>query len=176
MTCKGGKAASVNKGLNLLPMYSLGFFSGIRIEEIERMRWEMIDWSEGEIRLPATITKTRRPRTVEILPALRVAIEADAVTSGEIVSPVNLRLRREELLRLAGVKAKRNGLRHSFATYHAAKHRDPGSLQMMLGQQTPSVLFKHYIAAVRRTDAERYFKLVPPFDTLKEAGAASLPA
>ena len=138
------------------------------------MKWEMIDWEEGEIRLPAEITKTGMPRNIEIFPALRAAIESDAPSSGEIVSPVNLRLRREKLLSLAGVKSKRNGLRHSFASYYAAQHRNPGKLQTLLGQETPSVLYKHYVTAVRRTDAERYFKLVPPFDTPKGAEAASL--
>ena len=157
-TAKVLNAAYANRDLNLLSMYALGFFSGIRIEEIERMKWEMVDWEEGEIRLPSAITKTGMPRNIEISTALRAAIGSDALSSGEIVPPVNLRLRREKLLILAGVENRRNVLRHSFASYHAAKHRDPGLLQLILGQQTPSVLFKHYINAVRRTDAERYFR------------------
>ena len=151
--------AAEKKRLGLLGMYAVAFFSGVRIEEIGRMRWEMVAWDEGEIRLPAEITKTGMPRNIEIVDALRSWIEDDAPTTGTVVSPTNLRLRREKLFELAEVPRKRNALRHSFASYHAALHRDPGALQMLLGQQTPSVLFKHYIQAVPRVNAEAFFAL-----------------
>jgi integrase len=169
-------AAYSNPDLGLLPMYAIGLFSGVRIEEIGRMKWEMIDWAEDEIRMPAEITKTGAPRNITISTALSAALKKDAPASGEIVSPVNLRLRRQKLLALAGVTNKRNALRHSFATYHAAKYRNPEDLQLLLGQETPSVLFRHYIAAVKRADAERYFKLLPPYSVQKGATADTLPA
>ena len=62
---------------------------------------------------------------------------------------------------------KRNALRHSFASYHAAKHRNPGALQMLLGQETPSIMFRHYIAAVSKREADIFFNLRPPFQPRK---------
>src|ERR1022692_633120 len=56
------ETAAVHAELGLLPMVALCLFSGVRIAEVQRMNWEMIDWSEGEIRLPGSITKTRSPR------------------------------------------------------------------------------------------------------------------
>jgi integrase len=168
-------AASENCDLGLLPMYAIGLFSGVRVEELEALTWEMIDWDEGEIRLPGQITKTRMPRNIEIFPALRATLRKHLHEKGPIVCSVNLRLRRQKLIKAAKISNKRNALRHSFASYHAAKYRDPGRLQMLLGQETPSVLFRHYIAATRRTDAERYFKLRPPFAPLKEAEEAPRP-
>jgi integrase len=153
------KTANEHKELGLLPMYAIALFSGVRIEEIGRMNWEMVNWSEGEIRLPSAITKTNQPRNIEICDALRSWIGTHAPVTGLIVSPVNLRLRREKLFALAKVSKRRNALRHSFASYHAALFRDPGALQLLLGQQTPNVLFKHYIQAVSRADARAFFQL-----------------
>lgn len=169
-------AAFAHPDLGLLPMYALGFFAGIRIEELSCMKWEMIDWEEGEIRLPGEITKTGEPRNPEISATLKAALCDTAPTTGEIVSPINLRLRRKRLHTLAGVTGKRNALRHSFATYHAAKYRNPQELQVLLGQETPSVLFKHYVTAVRKKDAERYFMLLPPYVPPKAATADAPPA
>jgi integrase len=168
-------AAFAYPDLGLLPMYALGFFAGIRIEELIRMKWEMIDWDEREIRLPGEITKTGEPRNPDISPTLKAALCDTAPSAGEIVSPINLRLRRKKLHTLAGVTSKRNALRHSFATYHAAKYRKPQDLQVLLGQETPSVLFKHYITAVRKKDAERFFMLLPPYAPPKEATADAPP-
>ncbi len=155
------ETATAHPELDLLPMYAIALFSGVRIEELRRMKWEMIHWSEGEIRLPAEITKTRNPRNIEIFDSLRAWIGRNPVSEGMVVASVNLRLRREKLFLLAGVIRKRNALRHSFASYYAAARRDPGALQLLLGQETPSVLFKHYITATTRKDAEAFFNVVP---------------
>ncbi len=125
------ETAALRPELDLLPMYSVALFSGVRVEELGRMRWEMIDWEEGEIRLPAEITKTGSPRNIEICDALRWWLEGSASREGALFSPTNLRQRREKLLSLAEVPAKRNALRHSFASYHAAKLRNPGLLQLL---------------------------------------------
>ena len=151
-----------NEDLGLLPMYATALFAGIRIEELRRMTWAMIDWDEGEIRLPGSITKTGMPRNVEIFQALRAWMHDVKKEDGPLVSPPKLRSRRESLRELAEVPSKRNALRHSFASYHAAKFQDPGKLQLLLGQETPSVMFRHYITAIRRTDADRFFELRPP--------------
>ena len=166
------EAAYHHQELGLLPMYAIGLFSGVRIEELESLTWEMIDWSENEIRLPGRVTKTGMPRNIEIFPALRAALSRCILNDGEIVSKTNLRLRRQRLIGIAGIKNKRNALRHSFASYHAAKYRNPGGLQLLLGQETPSIMFRHYIAATRRVDADAYFALRPPFESPKGAKAA----
>ena len=169
------EAAHLNPSLGLLPYYSVGLFSGVRIEELERVTWEMFDWEEHSIRMPGEATKTGQPRMPEIIPVLRAAIH-DLAATGPIVSLVNLRKRREKLLSLAGITNKRNALRHSFSSYHAAKYENPGKLQMLLGQKTPSVLWDHYVTATRKTDAEKYFALLPPYQAPKEEAGAPRPS
>lgn len=146
--------------LDLLSMYAIALFAGVRIREIVRMTREMIDWEEGEIRLPPHATKSGSPRNIDIFDSLRAWIGGEA-KRGPIVSPVNLRLRRQRLHSLAGVPMKRNALRHSFASYHSAKYRDPGALQLLLGQETPSVLFRYYLNATRKADASEFFQSRP---------------
>jgi integrase len=165
------EAATLQPELGLLPMYAVGLFSGVRIEELEKVRWEMFDWEESVIRMPAAITKTEKPRRPEIMPALLAALEEVKRDNGLIVSPVNLRKRRAALLAFAGVEKKRNGLRHSFSSYHAAKYEDPGKLQLLLGQKTASVLWDHYLTATSKRHAEKYFNLRPPFLLPKEETA-----
>jgi integrase len=154
-------SAVENPQLELLGMYAVGFFAGVRVRELTRMKWEMIDWQEGEIRLPAGVTKTGSPRNVDLVDALADWIGPTPPQTGPIVAKSNLRLRRCKLHQLADVPMKSNALRHSFASYHAAKFRDPGGLQLLLGQETPSVLFKHYIAATKKSEATAFFDLRP---------------
>lgn len=166
------EAALLHPELGLLAMYSIGLFAGVRIEELQRMNWKMIDDDEGEIRLPGEVTKTKQPRNIPIDPALKEVLALCPERTGHIVSSVNLRLRRDKLLKYAKVSGKKNALRHSMATYHAALNRNPGNLQMILGQKTSSVLFDHYIAMASKKDAEAFFMLRPPFVSLKEAAEA----
>src|SRR4029077_18381714 len=84
-------AAQAHPELGLTKMYAVGFFAGIRIREMVRMTWGMIDWEEGEIRLPPHVTKTGSPRNIDIFDPLRAWIGGDEKASGgAIVSPVNL--------------------------------------------------------------------------------------
>jgi integrase len=168
------EAAYLNPSLGLLPYYAVGLFSGVRIEELERVTWKMFDFEENCIRMPGEITKTGQPRMPEINPALRAAIE-NVAASGPIVSPVNLRKRREKIHSLAGIANKRNALRHSFSSYHASLYKDPGRLQLLLGQQTPSVLMKHYVQAAPQREAEKFFNLLPPYEAPKEGAAGAAP-
>lgn len=153
------ETAKAHPELGLFPMYALGLLAGIRVQELERMTWEMCHWSEGEIRISTEVGKFRKPRNIPIGQQVRDWLQNFQPQEGQIVDSKNLRKRREKLLKLAGVTNQKNGLRHTFASYHAAKHRNPGDLQMILGQETPNVLFRHYISTVKRFDADAYFAL-----------------
>jgi len=120
-------AALIHEELGLLAMYVIGFFAGVRVRELMRMTWQMIDWEEGEIRLPPHVTKTGNPRNIDICDSLRAWLFPRRQSAGPIVSAINLRLR----------------------------------LQLPLGQETPSVLFRHYLTAIRKTEAAAYFRSHP---------------
>jgi integrase len=146
--------------LKLQEFVAFAFFTGIRVEELEKMTWDMVVWQQAEVCLPETVTKTHRPRMIPIIDALRSWVP-EAQRTGPLFDKTNLRNRKEALFNLAGFEAKKNAFRHTFASYHAAHHRNFSELQMILGQRTPSILFTHYVAATRREEAARFFALLP---------------
>ena len=54
-----------------------------------------------------------------------------------------------------------NGLRHSFASYHAAQFQDAGMLALELGHRDQKLIFAHYRELVRPADARKYWNLRP---------------
>ena len=55
----------------------------------------------------------------------------------------------------------KNCLRHSFATYHVALHRDPGKTALILSHRNQEVLYQHYLGIATKEQAERYFDIWP---------------
>jgi integrase len=147
--------------LRLFEFVAFAFFAGIRVEETEKITWEMVSLNQGELYLPEHVTKLMRPRFIPVFGALRAWIEPVAKKSGSLYDLINIRNRKDKLFELAEVNMKRNAFRHTFASYHVAYFRDATALQMILGQRTPSVLFTHYVTGTRKEDAEQFFNLRP---------------
>ena len=61
---------------HLRPVLALGYYAGMRLGEILRLRWLNVDWVNAEIRLDPGTTKNDEPRTIpmpgELLEMLRV--------------------------------------------------------------------------------------------------------
>ncbi|XHR28282.1 MAG: tyrosine-type recombinase/integrase [Chthoniobacteraceae bacterium] len=55
--------------------YCMGFFTGMRTSELQRLRWEFFQRELNCIRLPKSVTKTNRGRTVPILPVLAAWVD-----------------------------------------------------------------------------------------------------
>lgn len=66
-----------------------------------------------------------------------------------------------ELAGLAGDAWPENGLRHSFASYHAAHFQDAGKLASEMGHTTPGIVFQHYRELVEPEKAARYWSIRP---------------
>jgi integrase len=152
------KAAVAKPDSETLPVFALGLFSGIRVEEMGRVHWGMVNWRENVIRLDGPRTKTYTPRPVPITAVLRHWLSMQKKESGPVF-PRNWRGRSIAIHEAAGVKKVQNGLRHSFASHHASLHKNATALQLILGQQTESVLFRHYVQGVTRAEAKAYFGL-----------------
>jgi integrase len=75
---------------------------------------------------------------------------------------VNFRKRWEALRDGVFPEWPKNVLRHTYASYHYALHRDEGKLQAMMGHDSKDVLHQHYRAVVRRADAEAFWGILPP--------------
>ena len=70
---------------------------------------------------------------------------------------------REAVTSATGTKWRMDAARHSFATYHLAKHNSIDQTVQELGHTSPQMLFQNYFGlAKNRTDqAEKYFQIEP---------------
>ncbi len=172
--------AYADKADGLLPFVCLGLFAGIRVCELGRMDWKDVLLEEGHIHIRPEVAKKKAiPRTIDISDNLEKWLLLCVKETGPIV-PKNFRIKRDRLYRKVGIKSpepeegveppvggenefeeRRNPFRHSFGSNHLVQHDDPGKTQLQMGQQTPSVLFKHYRQVVTRKQAAAYWQLIP---------------
>jgi hypothetical protein len=59
-----------------------------------------------------------------------------------------------------GIPARRNGLRHSFITYHMAMHANENLTSAEAGN-SPQMIHEHYRALATKAEAEKWFNIVP---------------
>ena len=55
----------------LKALYVCGYHTGARKNELRRILWERVDFSGGVIRLPSTLTKTKKARTLPVYGDMR---------------------------------------------------------------------------------------------------------
>lgn len=164
---------------------AIAAFAGLRTAEIEGtidhpgLKWSEIDFHEGTILVRAEVAKGRSRRHVPISDNLRAWLLAFPRRLGKVWPP-NGRKLHEAARRAAGfgltgeeTEAERaqgislrpwpkNALRHSYATYHLAQHRNAAELVLNMGHQDDAeTLFNHYRGLVKPTDATRYWSLRP---------------
>ncbi len=159
------KEASKPEHLAWLPYFAISLFAGLRTTEIRQLIWEQIDLEEGIITITPFQAKTRRRRIISTSDNLVAWLSLFPDQSGAVV-PVNTETnafweQREELRKAAGlVEWPRNVLRHSFGSYHLARHSDEGLTAAQMGN-SPGVVIKHYREMVKPKDATLYWNLVP---------------
>ena len=169
----------------ILPALVIGAFAGLRSSEIEGtadhdgLDWSEIDFDENTILVRADVAKGRRKRHVPISPNLLAWLKPRARRKGKIW-PDNGRKLHEAARRKAGFgkpgtetdreKAKKvklkpwpkNALRHSYATYHLAEHRNAAELVVNMGHNDDAeTLFNHYRGIVKPKQAKVYWGLMP---------------
>lgn len=136
---------------------AIAAFSGIRQAEILRLRWE--NFSGGWIRIDAGKTKTKMRRIVPVLPALEAQIE-DRPASGPVwdVKPDSAASSIIDLAKEAGIKWKRNALRHSFVSYRLAATQNASQVAMESGN-SERMIHRHYKELVTQIQAEEWFAI-----------------
>ena len=115
--------ACPNKERRLL--YLTALYTGLRLNELRKLTWQMVDLEGGWIRLPAAATKAKKSQSVPLHPALLEMLrEHKAQTDGrdEVFRiPLHLERHFRRDLKRAGIKAEDgavsfHSLRHTFAT------------------------------------------------------------
>ena len=144
----------------LIPFLAVGLFAGLRTEnELRNLDWRRIDLTARTIEVTAATAKKRRHRTVDISDNLLEWLAPHRQDSGRFYFTWFMfkKVRKE-----AGVSWPRNGMRHSYASYHLAMHNDAAKTAMQLGHpRDVEILFRHYRRLVKASDAAAYWNIRP---------------
>ena len=149
-------------------------------EVMPGLQWADIcldDPVEKFISVRAEYSKVQEPRHVEILPNLETWLCKYRKVGGPVVSnPTAFRRARDKVVeamqgKTPGARWSPDVCRHTFASYHYKAHGDRDRLAAALGHTAQSrEIEKHYKdATVSRTDAERFWQIVPDSEKAIEA-------
>ena len=157
--------------VHLVPYIAIGAFCGIRRGELHRLYWEDIKWQDRKIYVRASIAKTAQERDVTmpdnlfewLAPYYRLA-HTKRAQSGLVINQSEDKTEHQlALLRKAVGIAKwpQNGLRHSFASYHLAVHRNRALTSAELGHRSATVVYKNYNHRRTEEQGKAYFMIRP---------------
>jgi integrase len=148
--------------MDMVPIIAVGCFGGVRPEESARMTWDMVDFKRTHIDLPAEITKDGDRRIVDMPDNLIEWLLPCRKECG-LLYPVNFRRKRWALCRAMAWKEWPDDiLRHSYGSYHLAKHRNAALTAEQMGHKNARMLYAHYREVVKEVSAiDEYWKLTP---------------
>lgn len=155
----------------LLPAVALMAFSGIRTNEVLRLRW--CDVTAESVVIGATAAKTASRRVVPLPDAARAWLAVAPRGHAERICPCasDTLLSRRLRLAVAAERAARgdarpvvwpkNGLRHAALTHRLALTGDAARVALDAGN-SPAMVLRHYRELSTRAEAERWFAVTPP--------------
>lgn len=172
-----------------LALSVVGWFCGIRVDEIGRVGWEdldreaeqggdsaRVDFTGWEITVWANKEKTG---TTKIVPVpenakhwlwlcrkhWKNAAITKACTNGSFASDDHtqrMKKLRNKFAKETGIELPQNTARHSFASHHLAMCGDAKLTAERLGHKgDPSTLWQWYQAGMKPSYAEKYFDIIP---------------
>ena len=146
-----------------LPSIVLGAFAGLRRAEIKWLSWDDIRLAERHIVVGKDKAKTAsrriRSRLGELCHLARSIRRACRGCVGWRLLPV-LRRAEKRTAKEAGIAWKRNGLRHSYASYRFVQTMDAGRVAGELGNSAV-VVHRHYRELVTPKAGEEWFAIKP---------------
>lgn len=155
----------------LLWRTALGFFTGARTAEIQRIKWKDIDL-EGRTMFVAEVKGSQHgapPRFVKLCDAAMAWLtarplergdpDADVFPSRDDTRAVSNAL--DRVARRHGLKIPKNAARHTFITMHVAAYHDAALTESIVGTSS-TMRSGHYQSPVREEEALRYFNEVRP--------------
>jgi integrase len=146
----------------LLPYIALGLFAGLRSAELMRLDGESVKLDDRAIIVGQEVAKKRSRRVVEIGDALYAWLKELKRLEGPIVNTKDFRENMDHLRVAAEIASwPRNGLRHSFGSYHLAFYGDAVKTAQQMGHRSSDVVHNHYKALVLKADAGKFWALRP---------------
>jgi integrase len=161
------RKAESNPEWELVPFLALGLFAGLRTCELFNLRFEDIRFQRQLIILSAHQTKTRTRRVVDNLAPNLMAWLLPHVNCVGPICPQETTVEWRLPLLVKAIQTehpefiwKRNGMRHSSASYHLAKGRNENTTALMHGHR-PEMLFRYYRELVCAEESEQYYGIFP---------------
>lgn len=128
-------------------------YCGLRPKEVARIRPQHVQWEKGVVVVSAQCSKTGGGRVVP----LRKKTQLHGVS---LRIPHNWERRWLRLRRAAGFAAGEwvpDVCRHTFASYHAARFRNLGALQLEMGHRSTDLLRSRYLNLPRVEEASGFW-------------------
>jgi integrase len=146
---------------------ALCLFGGIRPDEVARMTWQRnVKMDTKEIFLQVGITKTKRERIFGMPENLFAWLEfCQHVTP--LVPATNIQNMRVRLCKPLTFPWIADGLRHTFATFHYAKHKSFEQLRHVMGN-SPRIIDRFYKGAISHTAVDKFWIITPASLTKSE--------
>jgi integrase len=164
----------------LLPYMALGFFAGIRPEEIQKLRWEDINLEDGEARIADHVAKTGRRRVVTLSPN---CLEWLRLCWGKDIHPNAFRDKLQEVRMMAGLSVDKfkddrlrkkfniskdveldqwihDGIRHTAISHHIRAHKNENETALWAGNSR-QIIHNHYLSLVSSKETEIFWSITP---------------
>lgn len=145
-----------------IPSLAVQAFAGIRTAELQRLVWPDVSLSERIIIVAATKSKTGARRVIPLTENLRAWLTPFATATGKLWQGADSTIQKHmnATARRAGVRWKRNGLRHTFASAAFALTADAGRVAGFCGN-SPAVIHRYYRRLMRPAEALQWFSVYP---------------
>lgn len=153
----------------LLPWLACAAFLGARVSELQKLRWEAINFERGFVEVASNKVRTKARRLVPLHDALREWLLPYRKESGAVSPYAAPKAALGYLKDRTGVPPMDNGFRHSYISYRLAQINDTARVALEAGN-SPEVIFQHYRELVGPDESTAWFGVLP------EGGTSPAPA
>lgn len=151
-------AAAQAHAPRMVPYFALGYFSGLRPNELKRMDWADIDLHHRIIRVGGAVAKKRRQRLVDISDNLLAWLAPHRNSTGPVYYSRN---DFELVRRRAKTRWPYDVMRHCFGSYYYALTKSVERTADQMGHLSVDMLVRHYKALVNNEDTAKFWNVVP---------------
>jgi integrase len=169
--CEKLLASAMANDAALVPYLAIGLFCGLRPAEVERLSWSEVDIERGLVEVTSAKSKTRQRRFVTISENCKAWLRLGGDLGAKLGCQSAVNKRRLAVIKAAGITWKHDAMRHSFASYHLAKHGSADKTAHEMGHGSTQMLFAHYRELVRPDGAEKFWNILPAAPVPFPAGA-----
>jgi integrase len=146
-------------------------FAGLRPNECQLLQWENVHLEEGQITVLRETSKVSETRNVTIEPNLMEwLLKYGGKRTGFVTNQTNLPPRLKRFRAACGFKTNRKNpdgprwdedvLRHCYASYWLAKHKDRPHLAENMGNSL-KMIKDHYKRIVPKSEVEKFWGILP---------------